>query len=287
MRPASLPFTVSSGVKVVYTFSGVPSGLAIQAVQTSAATGTTLSYSDLTGPSNLITSNGSPVVFTFTIAGGSTAQAETLGVIFKIGVPSSTTAFQSSGTPIPSLGTNASVSVAVNLAPTSGTVSFNSTSLGGGTVITIGDCVTNILFPYVTNQGGYDTSFSVANTTSDDLAFGAGAAASPQTGSCTLNFWPTTDTSQGTTGTATQFTTPSIDAGKVYAFSQSGTSFAGQTGYMIAVCRFLNAHGFAFLTSGFAQAGGPQLSHGYLGLVLPNPITTTNRSTSTGEPLGN
>src|SRR5205807_397466 len=144
---------------------------------------TTLTYSDLTSPSTLITSNGSPVVFTFTIAGGSTATAESLGVVFKIGVPSNSSTFAATGTPIPSLGATATVTAAVNLAPASGTVSFASTSLGGGTVATFGDCVTNLLFPYVTNQGGYDTSFSFANTTSDDLAFGAGAAASPQTGS--------------------------------------------------------------------------------------------------------
>jgi hypothetical protein len=278
-------FPPSNGTKLTYTFTGVPSGLAIQALQTTASAGS-LTLSDLTTPGSLITSNGSPVVFTFTVAGGSTAQAENLGVIFQIGVPSNSSSFAAAGTPIPSLGATATVTAAVNLAPASGTVSFASTSLGGGTVATFGDCVTNLLFPYVTNQGGYDTSFSIANTTSDDLAFGAGAAASPQTGSCTLNFWPTTDTSVGTTGTATQFTTPTVDAGKVYAFSLSGTSFSGQTGYMIAVCRFLNAHGFAFLTNGFAQAGGPQLSHGYLGLVLPNPITS--RSTSgASEALGN
>jgi hypothetical protein len=69
----------------------------------------------------------------------------------------------------------------------------------------------------------------------------------------------------------------------VYAFSQSATSFSGQTGYVIAVCRFLNAHGFAFLTNGFAQSAGPQLSHGYLGLVMPNPIG--GRSNSNGESL--
>jgi hypothetical protein len=82
-------------------------------------------------------------------------------------------------------------------------------------------------------------------------------------------------------GTASQYTTPTIPAGSVYAFSQSATSFSGQTGYVIAVCRFLNAHGFAFLTNGFAQAAGPQLSHGYLGLVLPNPIG--GRTNSNGE----
>jgi len=276
-------FSVKNGTKVTYTFTGVPSGLAIAPVATSDPSGSSLAFSDLT--TGLIVSNGSPIVFTFTISGGSTSAAETIGTIFNIGVPSNSTTF-AGATAIPSIGTTASVTAAVNLAPGSGTVSFTSASLGGGTVASFGDCVTNMLFPYVTNQGGYDTSFSIANTTSDDLAFGAGAAASPQTGSCTLNFWPTTDTTQGTTGTAVQFTTPSIDSGKIYAFSQSGTSFSGQTGYMIAVCRFLNAHGFAFLTNGFAQAAGPQLSHGYLGLVMPNPIGSRSAS-GVSEALGN
>jgi len=119
------------------------------------------------------------------------------------------------------------------------------------------------------------------------LAFGAGAGAAAQTGSCTMSFWPTTDLTAGTTGTALQSTTPTIPAGGVYAFSQSGTSFSGQSGYMIAVCRFLNAHGFAFLTSGFAQAAGPQLSHGYLGLIIPSPIGTRGAGLGAGEALNN
>jgi len=174
------------------------------------------------------------------------------------------------------------------LSPSSGIVSFATNNEGGGTIATISDCVTNMLFPYVTNQNGYDTSFSIANTTSDDLAFGAGAGATPQNGSCTLTLWPTTDTTLAASsplGSTVQYTTPTISAGQVYAFSAGGNStpFAGQTGYIIAVCRFLNAHGFAFLTNGFAQPAGPQLSHGYLGLVLPNPIA--GRAASNGETL--
>ena len=230
-------------------------------------------------------STGSTMTWTFSVVGDSTSALETFSVYFGIGLPNSkNTGVSGSIAALPSIGTIVTATAAVSLAPSSGIVSFATNNEGGGTIATISDCVTNMMFPYVTNQAGYDTSFSIANTTSDDLAFGAGQGATAQSGSCTMSLWPTADTtlaSSSPLGTASQYTTPTIPSGTLYAFSQSGTSFSGQTGYVIAVCRFLNAHGFAFLTNGFAQSAGPQLSHGYLGLVLPNPIT--GRTSSNGE----
>jgi hypothetical protein len=230
-------------------------------------------------------SSGSALTWTFSVTNDSTSALESFSVQFAIGLPNSkNTGLNATIAPLPAIGTIVTVTAAVSLTPASGIVSFATNNEGGGTVATISDCVTNMLFPYVTNQGGYDTSYSIANTTNDDLAFGAGAGASAQSGSCTLTIWPTTDTTLAAAsplGTASQYTTPSIPSGSVYAFSQSATSFSGQSGYVIAVCRFLNAHGFAFLTNGFAQSAGPQLSHGYLGLILPNPIA--GRSNSNGE----
>ena len=47
----------------------------------------------------------------------------------------------------------------------------------------------------------------------------------------------------------------------------------GFTGYMIAVCRFQYAHGFAFIS----DLGARNLAMGYLALVIPHP---------TGAPTG-
>jgi hypothetical protein len=280
--------TIANGSLVNVVISNVPSGLAINYTSSSSApTGSTITPTISSSTAAYQVSTGSAITYTFVITGDSTSSTENFTLTFGIGLPNSSNAglATSSGT-LPAIGTIVNATATVSLAPASGIVSFATNNEGGGTVATISDCVTNILFPFVTNQNGYDTSYSIANTTSNALAFGAGAGAAPQNGSCTLSLWPTTDTTLASAtplGTASQYTTPTIPSGTVYAFSQSATSFSGQTGYVIAVCRFLNAHGFAFLTNGFAQSAGPQLSHGYLGLVMPNPIS--GRSNSNGESL--
>jgi hypothetical protein len=48
---------------------------------------------------------------------------------------------------------------------------------------TINACTTNILFPFLTNQAGFDSGVSIANTSSDP--FGTAAQAGP----CTLNYY--------------------------------------------------------------------------------------------------
>jgi len=281
-------YTVANGSLINIVISNVPAGLAVQATgNTVTSSGSNTPAFALVSSNNFTVSTGAAITYTFAVTADSTGSIESFTESFAIGLPNSGgTAFASPGGSLPAIGTVVNATATVSLGPSSGIVSFATNNEGSGTVATISDCVTNLLFPYVTNQNGYDTSYSVANTTSDALAFGAGNGANKhlQNGSCTLSLWPTNDTtlsSASPLGTASQYTTPTIPAGSVYAFSPSATSFSGQTGYVIAVCRFLNAHGFAFLTNGFAQSAGPQLSHGYLGLVLPNPIA--GRTASGGE----
>jgi len=285
-------FPPNNGTTIGLSLAGIPSGMAV------TLTGTTFTSS--LSPSQALTvtanpaanaaqtSNGSAISWTFTVTGDSTAAIDTITFLYFIGLPGSTAGTISTTTgSLPAIGTTASIVATVTLGPvqSTGVVGFAANVEGTTTVATVSDCVTNILFPYITNQGGYDTSFSLANTTNDDLAFGANLGASPQSGTCTLSFWPTTDPTQGIAGTALTFNTPSVPTGAVYAFSQSGTSFSGQTGYMIAVCRFLNAHGFAFITNGFAVSTGPRISSGYLGLIIPNPVG--GRTSVNGEILLN
>ena len=49
----------------------------------------------------------------------------------------------------------------------------------------IDSCVTNLLFPFVTNQAGFDTGIAVANTSRDPF----GNALRPQSGPCTINYY--------------------------------------------------------------------------------------------------
>jgi hypothetical protein len=258
----------TNGTSVIVVLSGVPTGFAVQPTgQTAPAAG----IYQVTLPAAQ-TSTGGALTFVFPVAADNTGVAETDTITFTIGLAGAG-GLPTAGT-LPALGTTATVTGTVSLGPIQATpiVAFAANTQGTNTLATIGDCVTNFMFPYVTNQAGYDSSFSIANTTSDDSAFGAGLGAAPQSGTCTLTFWPTTDQTNVVLGTTLQYTTPSVPSGGVYAFSQSSTVFSGQSGYVIGSCRFLNAHAFAFLTNGFGVSTGPQLSHGYLGLILPNPI---------------
>jgi len=113
-------------------------------------------------------------------------------------------------------------------------------------------CRTNILYPYVTSQAGFDTGLAIANTSTDP--FGTAAQAGP----CNLFFY-------GTNAPAS-VTTPSVASGTVY--SNLATTLAPNfTGYVIALCNFQYAHGFAFIS----DVGARNLAMGYLALIIPDP----------------
>ncbi len=130
-------------------------------------------------------------------------------------------------------------------------------------IFTIALCQTSLLFPFVTNQGGFDTGLAIANTTTDP--FGT----RNQNGTCTMNWY-------GGAGSPAATTTPSIATGTVYT-TLASASAAGFQGYMIAVCNFQLAHGFAFVS----DIGARNLAMGYLALVLPSG--TGNRNNRTEE----
>jgi hypothetical protein len=133
------------------------------------------------------------------------------------------------------------------------------------TFITIARCTTTLLFPFVTNQAGFDTGMAISNTSSDWLG------TDPQTGACTIHYHGAT--TGGGAAPPEQTSTP-IAGGEQLIFTLSGgnnaQNIAGAPefqGYVIAVCEFQYAHGFAFITDGFG--GIPALAQGYLALVIP------------------
>jgi hypothetical protein len=119
-------------------------------------------------------------------------------------------------------------------------------------LFTVAVCQTVLLYPFVTNQGGFDTGLAIANTTTDP--FGT----KPQAGSCSLNFY-------GASAPAAAVDTGSIASGTVYT-TLASTAAAGFQGYMIAVCNFTLAHGFAFIS----DLGARNLAMGYLAEILPS-----------------
>jgi hypothetical protein len=123
-------------------------------------------------------------------------------------------------------------------------------------------CTTDLLYPYVINTNGFDTGLAIANTSTDP--FGTTA----QVGTCQLNFY-------GSTAPSGPFTTPSIATGTVYA-NLASTLAPGFSGYIIAVCNFQYAHGFAFVS----DVGARNLAMGYLALVFNSGTALTRGSSA-------
>ncbi|MGB9604919.1 MAG: hypothetical protein ACPL88_03460, partial [Bryobacteraceae bacterium] len=102
-------------------------------------------------------------------------------------------------------------------------------------VVVINPCSTNLLFPFVSNQAGFDTGIAIANTSKDP--FGT----STQSGACTLNYYG--QTAGGGAPPAAQ-TSGVIAAGDTAVFTLSAggthgiTATPGFQGYIIAQCRF-------------------------------------------------
>lgn len=125
--------------------------------------------------------------------------------------------------------------------------------------IAIGICRTILLYPFITNQAGFDTGIAISNTSTDP--FGT----TPQAGTCTENWY-------GAAAPATPTTTPVVATGTAFTTLASVT-VPGFQGYMIAVCNFQYAHGFAFIS----DVGARNLAMGYLALVIPDPSLNGGR----------
>ena len=119
-------------------------------------------------------------------------------------------------------------------------------------------CTTTLLFPWVTNQAQFDTGFAISNTSKDWLK------TTHQSGVCRVH-WHGVDI-DGPTDAGDDTESPgTILAGDQFIFLASGAR-PGFQGYVIVVCEFQFAHGFAFFTDGFGST--PTLAQGYLALIL-------------------
>jgi len=140
-------------------------------------------------------------------------------------------------------------------------------------IFSINVCATNLLFPFVTNQVGFDTGLAIANTTQDAPVYDT----TPQEGECTLYSF-----GENAPGAVVS---PTIAAGTVWT-ALASASMPNFQGYVIAHCTFQFAHGFAFVS----DLGARNLAMGYLALVIPdtadrNPDPSANSGQNTGEQL--
>lgn len=151
-------------------------------------------------------------------------------------------------------------------------VSGSSTTTVNGSNFTA--CSTTLLFPFVTNQLGFDTGLAISNTSNDLLASsGTKSQAANASGTCALTFFGNTAPSPVTTAT--------IATGTTYAAAAS-TVAPGFQGYMIANCNFLYGHGFAYVVYNLTQNNGAAM--GYLADVLTSDrksLTTTGTVSGT------
>jgi hypothetical protein len=195
---------------------------------------------------------------------------------FKFAVYVSYTSAVASNSPAPGAS-----SVNLSFAPTatsgvpSSTASvprFAGDSKAASTIFTVAICRTILLYPYITNQAGFDTGLTIANTSQDSITPGTSASvASAQSGNCKLTYFG------GTTAAPTVPPAPSdtgvIQAGTVWTNTLQ-TIAPNFQGYMFAVCNFQYAHGFAFIS----DVGARNLAMGYLALIIPDDSGSRNAS---------
>lgn len=148
-------------------------------------------------------------------------------------------------------------------------------------IFTIGNCATNLLYPFVSSVTGFNTGMAIANTSKDPFA------TANESGVCLVNFYG--DAAGGAVDPPQQKTSKAIPAGKVATFNllfgnaEWGiTPVAGFQGYIIVQCNFRWAHGFAFIS----DPSNLQTAHGYLALILdPNGLGGSQLRRATGAPV--
>jgi len=196
--------------------------------------------------------------------------------------------------PLPNLGSG---TVSGNYAPLSTVATFSSSAPfprfidnpQNSATFSINPCKTDLLYPFVSHQSGFDTGYIVANTSASPFE----AQAPRQTGKCTYYYYGTFP--DPTKTTAQQTTTVNVDPGTLAIATLSGGGdhglgpMAGFQGYMIVICNFQFAHGFAYISPfGAPLSGG---ATGYVALVMdddlyldPDSILHTRTQTQS-EPL--
>jgi hypothetical protein len=170
-------------------------------------------------------------------------------------------------------------------------------------VFAINQCTCNLLFPFVTNQSGFNTGIAIANTSLDPFGtatqqgkvtlflFGGVAPSSPAPP-------PITTTGSGTlagivpAGCELVFTLLNgggvmpgncaalVNANSTTTIDLPGHAMAGFQGYIISVANFQWCHAFAFIS----DTAATNLAEGYLAIQLD--MVTLDRTGVFGENKG-
>ena len=277
--------TVANGTRFQISFPTLPAGVSVYvptSIITSTATGSTIQLSSTAAGTThaATTPSTSSDVWNGKTTAGEVKGSNTLALV------SGTAVFEvltdGDGTPtfdIPvfvvakanTVAPGSTISATVGFSPNGSTAIPNftaGTATVGGSAFSA--CSTSLLFPFVSNQLGFDVGVVIANTSSDPTNL----LKLNQSGSCSLNFY-------GTGAPATAASTGTVAAGQVYAALLSGVA-PGFQGYMVAKCDFQYAHGFAYINYGLGTSAG--VTTGYLANVIG---TGTRTFTNSNETLGN
>lgn len=134
-------------------------------------------------------------------------------------------------------------------------------------------CSCNLLFPFVTNQIGYDTGVAISNTSLDT---GTGFGTTPQSGVIILNYYCG---QPGCTSPPQATTNAPVVAGQQLLFTLSGggqygiPATPGFQGYIIAQSQFQFCHAYAFITAQGSLATSAGANTGYIALEIDNAMT--------------
>jgi hypothetical protein len=306
--PMSWASDVANGSNFTITFSGVPAGVGIKFVSDTPCSqldptdpnycaGGTLAVA-LLSPAAVTSATAGQISFTFGVTSDDNGVGPAENVDFNF-------TYWSDGPILPGNSPN-TITANVSYAPnTTGYPTFVSTPEDATppAVVHFYDCVTNLLFPFVTNtMAGGDTAWNnlgtslfVANTTADPFTTAnvanlasplevAGGAV-PQSGACTFWLFPNLDNSwDGKAGTAAMWTSPTVQPGATIGFDLGSVpAFAGKTGYVFAQCGFQNAHGVEYISDNYA-IGEPGYAQAFQAIVIPT-VELYHRSPA-GDGLG-
>jgi len=290
----------SQGTRLYMNFGTVPNGsqifVPIKVSITAPITGATTGYAVLvsTDANGALPSGGPPI-----LAGGNTAGLAPVSVssgtglavyevmqsdpfsLERMQVPVAVAFVSNSGNNLPAPGVQSTISAGFAPLSNVGTASDTAPiprfapSTTPRNSFNVVKCSCNILFPFVSNQQGFDTGVAISNTSVDP--FGT----TPQTGTVTLNYY------SGGTPPPAQTTNATVPAGQQVLFTLSGggnfgiAATPGFQGYIIAQAQFQFCHAFAYISAQGALPTAPGASEGYLGIILDAP--GLNRTLQIGE----
>lgn len=292
-----------TGTQLTFSFAGIGAGVnllvpnVVYLQPTGSSRAASLSALNATGLAVLVggSSGGNATIgglsYAIVAVSGTTSNVtyEVLGsnpnVLEQVAVPVFTAFVSNTGQNLPGLG---QTTVAVNFAP----LSTVPTASGSApiprfcqpypvrNIFAINICSCNLLFPFVTNQAGFDTGVAIANTSLDP--FGTAT----QAGTVRLFYYG--NTTGGGAAPAPQ-TSQTVVAGNelIFTLSNGGNlgvaATPGFQGYMIATANFQYCHAFAFIS----DLGAQKLAEGYLGIQLDvYGGTGLNRTGVIGEVQG-